>query len=48
MLFRDKVILFQEAGALPASALEQVLSQAKALDMAAVHKEISARQPAQS
>jgi hypothetical protein len=42
------VILFQEAGALPASALEQVLSQAKALDMATVHKEIAAGQPAQS
>jgi thioredoxin len=48
MLFREKVILFQEAGALPASALEQVLTQAKALDMAAVHKEIAARQPAQA
>ena len=47
MLFREKVILFQEAGALPASALEQVLSQAKALDMATVHKEIAAGQPAQ-
>jgi thioredoxin len=47
MLFRERVILFQEAGALPASALEQVLSQAKALDMATVHKEIAAGQPAQ-
>ena len=34
MVFREKVILFQQAGALPASSLEQVLSQAKALDMA--------------
>jgi hypothetical protein len=41
------VILFQEAGALPASALEQVLSQAKALDMAVVHQEIAEGQPAQ-
>ncbi len=41
MLFREKVILFQQAGALPASALEQVLTQAKALDMEQVHKEIS-------
>ncbi len=40
MLFREKVILFQQAGALPASALEQVLTQAKALDMEQVHKEI--------
>lgn len=44
MLFRDKVILFQQAGALPASALEQVLAQAKALDMAQVRKEIEERQ----
>ena len=44
MVFREKVILFQQAGALPASALEQVLSQAKALDMAEVRKEIAARE----
>jgi thioredoxin len=47
MVFRDKVILFQQAGALPASALEQVLSQAKALDMARVHKEIAEQQSQQ-
>jgi thioredoxin len=44
MLFRDKVILFQQAGALPANALEQVIAQAKALDMAKVHSEIAAQQ----
>jgi thioredoxin 1 len=43
MVFREKVILFQQAGALPASALEQVLTQAKALDMAEVRKELAAR-----
>jgi len=37
------VILFQQAGALPASALDQVLSQVKALDMAEVRKEIATR-----
>ncbi|HVB49285.1 MAG TPA: thioredoxin [Burkholderiales bacterium] len=42
MLFREKVILFQQAGALPASALEQVITQAKTLDMEQVHKEIRA------
>ena len=41
MVFRDKVILFQQAGALPGNALEQVITQAKALDMAKVHAEIS-------
>ena len=41
MVFREKVMLFQQAGALPASALEQVLEQAKALDMKQVHAEIA-------
>ena len=44
MVFREKVVLFQQAGALPASALEQVLAQAKAVDMAQVHKEIAEQQ----
>ena len=44
MVFREQVVLFQQAGALPASALEQVISQAKALDMAEVHKEIASRE----
>ena len=40
MVFRDKVILFQQAGALPGSALEQVIAQARTLDMAKVHEEL--------
>jgi len=44
MVFRDKVILFQQAGALPGNALQQVISQAKSIDMAKVHQEISAQQ----
>ena len=43
MVFREKVILFQQAGALPGQALEQVLTQAKSLDMAKVHAEIAAQ-----
>jgi thioredoxin 1 len=43
MVFREKVILFQQAGALPASALEQILTQAKSLDMAKVRQGIAAR-----
>ncbi len=42
MLFREQVILFQQAGALPAQALEQLLARAKALDMEKVHAEIAA------
>jgi thioredoxin 1 len=43
MVFREKVVLFQQAGALPASALEQVIGQARSLDMAKVHREIAER-----
>jgi thioredoxin len=48
MVFRDKVVLFQQAGALPASALEQVITQAKALDMEKVHQEIAAQDAKQA
>ena len=44
VVFREKVILFQQAGALPGAALEQVITQAKALDMAKVHAEVGAQQ----
>ena len=44
MIFREKVVLFSEAGALPGSALDQVLAQAKAIDMAKVHLEIAQQQ----
>jgi thioredoxin len=47
MVFREKVLLFQQAGALPASALEQVLEQAKALDMEQVHAEIAKQETAE-
>jgi thioredoxin len=40
MVFRDKVILFQQAGALPRTALDQVITQAKSLDMNKVQEEI--------
>jgi thioredoxin len=47
MFFREKVILFSQAGALPGSALEQVIAQGKELDMAKVHKEIAERESGQ-
>jgi thioredoxin 1 len=43
MVFREKVILYSEAGSLPAQALEQVIAQAKGVDMSAVHREIAER-----
>ena len=47
MLFREKVILFAQAGALPAEGLESVITQARALDMAEVHKDIAEQQAQQ-
>jgi thioredoxin len=44
MFFREKVVLFSQAGALPGSALEQVITQGRQLDMAIVHKEIADRE----
>ena len=44
MIFRDNIIVFAEAGALSASALDQVLTAAKALDMEAVRREIAAQE----
>jgi len=42
MIFRDNIIVFAQAGALSASALDQVLGAAKALDMDKVRSEVSA------
>lgn len=41
MIFRDNVVLFNQAGALPPAALADVIGQVKDLDMEAVHKEIA-------
>jgi thioredoxin 1 len=41
MLFRDGVLLFRESGALPPAALEELLTQAKGLDMEMVRKKIA-------
>ncbi|OGA48403.1 MAG: thioredoxin [Betaproteobacteria bacterium RIFCSPLOWO2_12_FULL_62_58] len=47
MVFREKVILFSQAGALPAAGLESVIIQLKALDMAKVHQELAAQRAQQ-
>lgn len=41
MLFRDGVLLFAEAGALPQPALEELIAKAQELDMASVQKQIA-------
>jgi len=43
MVFREQVLLYSEAGALPADALEQLITQVEGLDMAAVHAEVEAQ-----
>ena len=41
MLLRENVVLFAQAGALPAEALDSIISQARALDMEQIRKEIA-------
>ena len=46
MLFRDGILLFNQAGALPPQALGDVIAQARELDMDAVRQEVQAAQEA--
>ncbi|MEY4532911.1 MAG: hypothetical protein RI926_680 [Actinomycetota bacterium] len=46
MIFRDSILLFQQAGALPPAALEDLITQVKGLDMTEVHAEIAKQQAA--
>ncbi|MDX2220215.1 MAG: thioredoxin [Burkholderiales bacterium] len=43
MVFREKVIIFSQAGALPKSGLEQIVQKSQEVDMAKVHAEIAAQ-----
>ena len=43
MFFREKVILYADAGALPPTMLDEVITRAKAVDMAEVHREAAAQ-----
>jgi thioredoxin 1 len=42
MVLRDKVLLYAEAGALPETALEDLLTRVRALDMADVRAQMAA------
>ncbi len=46
MLFRDGVLLFRESGALPPAALDQLVTQAKTLDMEKVKAEVAEHEAA--
>ncbi len=41
MVFREKVVLFTQSGALQASQLEELIAKIKEIDMVQVHKEIA-------
>ena len=43
MVFRDNVILYSQAGALPSGSFSDLIEKAKLVDMAGVQKEIAAR-----
>jgi thioredoxin 1 len=47
MIFRDGILLFEQAGALPAAALEELLSKVRELDMEEVRREIEKRKKEQ-
>lgn len=44
MIFRDGVLLYNQAGAAPEPALEDLIAQVRGLDMVAVRAEIDAQQ----
>jgi thioredoxin 1 len=47
MAFRDGILVFNQAGALPAPALEQVVQAVRALDMDDVRRQISEAEAAE-
>ena len=44
MIVRENVAIFAQPGALPEAALEDVIGQARGLDMAEVHKSVAEQQ----
>ena len=48
MIFREGILLFNQAGALPAHVLRDLIGQVKALDMAEVHKQVAEAQSNQA
>jgi thioredoxin 1 len=45
MILKEKVVVFNQAGALPEDALEDIIKQVKELDMDMVRAEIAKEQP---
>jgi len=46
-IFKEQIMVFSQPGALPASALDQLIEQVRALDMDKVRADIAAQQQAQ-
>jgi len=44
MVFRDRVLVYSQPGALPAEALEEIIAKVKSLDMDQVRAEVAAHQ----
>lgn len=47
MAFREGVLVFSQPGALPAPALEELITAVKGLDMEEVHRQVAAQQAEQ-
>ncbi|HYO52288.1 thioredoxin [Archangium sp.] len=47
MIFRDGILLFEQAGALPAPVLDELIGKVRALDMDEVRRELEKRKKAQ-
>ena len=43
MIFRDGILLHEQPGALPAAALEQLITQVQAVDMNDVRRKLGTR-----
>jgi thioredoxin 1 len=48
MVFREQVLVFSQPGALPAAALDELIGQVRALDMAEVHRAVAQQHASRS
>jgi thioredoxin len=44
MVFRDGILVFSQAGALPPAAFDQLISAVRGLDMEEVHRQVAAQE----
>ncbi len=48
MVFREKILIFSQPGALPAPTFEQLIQQVREVDMEEVHKKVAEAQASKS